>query len=83
MVQKCEWKRRIHGGLWMKWGVGAVQVASTFSSLIHVRVVMVEGRMEWMMVEEKRITYVSSVRIYYINLQAGDHGPIRKTTVAK
>ena len=36
MVQKCEWKRRIHGGLWMKWGVGAVQVASTFSSLIHV-----------------------------------------------
>ena len=55
MVQKCEWKRRIHGGLWMKWGVGAVQVASTFSSLIHVRVVMVEGRMEWMMVEEREL----------------------------
>ena len=55
MVQKCEWKRRIHGGLWMKWGVGAVQVASTFSSLIHVCVVMVEGRMEWMMVEEREL----------------------------
>jgi len=60
-----------------------VQGASTFSSLIHVRVVMVEGRMEWMMVEEKRITYVSSVRIYYINLQAGDHGPIRKNHSCK